>query len=61
MKICVECFSIFENERGFNDWKAENEYDGEFDSMEETIEHMDKTCALAGGGELILFNVEVVQ
>ncbi len=61
MKILLDCFSIFENERGFNDFKPEYEYDAEYESIEDAIQYMDEICALSGRGERILFSVEILE
>ena len=57
--ILVSCFEIFENERGFNDYRPVCEYDGEFETAEQAVEHMDKVCALSSGMGTLTFSVEI--
>lgn len=57
--ILVSCYEIFENEHGFNDFRAVPEYDGEFETAEQAVDHMDRICALSSGEGTLTFSVEI--
>lgn len=57
--IPVSCFELYENERGFDDFRPVPEYDGEYETAEQAVEHMDRVCALSSGDGTLTFTVEI--
>lgn len=55
----VECYRLFTNARGFEDWEREPKYDETFDDDASAICHMDEVTSRDGiTGDVHVFRVE---
>lgn len=61
MTICVTCYRLFENARGFEDYEGYHKWDAEFESFEEAVFYMHDKCGYSSGEQAFVFDVEILE
>lgn len=57
--IHASCWSCFENERGFDDYRRVSNLDADFEDPTEAVEYMSRICDESTGVDTYVFFVEV--